>query len=116
MRVRLIDVLRRAAEWDAAALRCAVFLETVPEGNARMILRFQAALIGKRTAACFAVADALMAHGEIQRERIGLERPGRAAPNLMPTERWQTSPPRDRWLSRLWMSRRRASCSADQDG
>lgn len=102
MRVRLIDVLRRAEEWDAGTSRCTELLEYMPEGNARTVLRFQADMIARRVAKCFTVADALLAMGQTPQGRVRTDRLPMPQTGLRATGRWPTSRTPSRWLARLW--------------
>lgn len=52
-RVQLVDVLRRATQWDAAALLCADLLAGQPANFIADILRFQTQLIDRHDMACY---------------------------------------------------------------
>ncbi|BDG74042.1 hypothetical protein Rmf_39710 [Roseomonas fluvialis] len=59
MRIRQVDILRRAEIWTAAERLCEDLLDGSPEGTAGIVLRFQASLIQKRDTYCYAISDAL---------------------------------------------------------
>ena len=50
--VRLVDVLRRAREWERATQLCTDLLARTPEGVIGEVLRLQATLLERRDASC----------------------------------------------------------------
>lgn len=96
MRVCLVDVLRRAEDWEIAASCCAAFLKTAAEGNSGTIFRFQADMIDQRISERLTIADALSAAGQDSQERFSSD--VRSAPRqtghatgLRAIGRWPTS-------------------------